>query len=185
MRFIVAIILLITALPGLYAQQQSRPPALKEHFGEADDPVNEYLNTSLAPIRENFKKINATKQWKQVKSVNIEKGEGGTARFYYAGSGLQKIAARQFGEMSQLLSEYYLLHGKLSFVYETEMRYQQPFDTAGAEIITTRSYFRNDHLAHQLNSEDCGAPFSSDYLEEERKRLYESYGQLLRLGKDR
>ena len=47
----------------------------------------------------------------------------------------------------------------------------EAFDFDKSEITENRSYFVNGKLIHILNSEDCGAPFSSDYIAEEQKSI--------------
>lgn len=49
---------------------------------------------------------------------SFESTEGGEAKYYYQKNKLEKIITRIFGESGQILTEYYLLNGQLSFVYE-------------------------------------------------------------------
>mgnify|MGYP000467570392 FL=1 len=85
----------------------------------------------------------------------------------------------------------------MSFVYEKNYKYNRPlfydvkamkenndteaFDFDKSEITENRSYFVNGKLIHILNSEDCGAPFSSDYIAEEQKSILGEYSKLLKL----
>ncbi|PSK90697.1 hypothetical protein [Taibaiella chishuiensis] len=173
---------------------------LKESRSTDDIPVNEYLQEQLQATRQNFKKINSTTRWTRVKERSLtETTEGGYALFYYQGQLLQKIVARQYGEMFQQLDEYYLLNGQLSFVLERTYRYNRPiyydsaamkanqdteaFDFDSSKIEENRCYFLHGRLAHLLNNQDCGAPFAADFLQEEEKRIKAAYSDLLRLGK--
>ena len=151
---------------------------LKETFNQEDLPVNEYLTEKLKPIRANFKRINSIAKWTIIKTKDIwETTEGGEAKFYYLNGQLEKITTRHFGETFQLLAEYYLLKGQLSFVFEKSYKYNRPFyhnskamndtetfDFEKSEIIEDRSYFDKEKLLHQLNNQDCGSPFAVDYL---------------------
>lgn len=171
---------------------------LKVSENEEDIPVNEYLEETLAPIRANFKRINSVKEWSLEKSHELnESTEGGEARFYYHNGILEKIVERAYGETGQVLREYYLLNGKLSFVFEKSLHYNRPitwdeeqrkemgdtevFDIKKSEIMETRSYFQNGKLIHQLESGDCGAPFAEDYLKEEQQKLINNFSELLKL----
>lgn len=170
----------------------------KASFNKEDIPVNEYLTDKLKPIRDNFKRINSIEKWSVIKQQDLfESAEGGEAKYYYQKNKLEKIITRIFGESGQTLTEYYLLNGQLSFVYEKNYKYNRPlyydtkamkenndteaFDFDKSEITENRGYFVNGKLIHILNSEDCGAPFSSDYIAEEEKSILSEYSQLLKL----
>ncbi|MCT3733616.1 hypothetical protein HZQ80_05425 [Elizabethkingia anophelis] len=170
----------------------------KASFNKEDIPVNEYLTDKLKPIRDNFKRINSIEKWSVIKQQDLfESAEGGEAKYYYQKNKLEKIITRIFGESGQTLTEYYLLNGQLSFVYEKNYKYNRPlyydtkamkenndteaFDFDKSEITENRGYFVNGKLIHILNSEDCGAPFSSDYIAEEQKSILSEYNKLLKL----
>ncbi|SHG41051.1 hypothetical protein SAMN04488522_105399 [Pedobacter caeni] len=174
---------LIFCLQQTKAQRPSNVAVLKEHTAEQDLPVNEYLVSAIKPIKANYNKLNSIAKWQKVKRIDLDfSSEGGEAKFYYLKNGLQKMVVRQFAEMSQKLSEYYLMQGKLSFVYETEMRYKSTLETKDAEVVSDRFYFAKGKLFHLINSEDCGAPFSSDYMKGEEERIFEEYNQLRKLS---
>lgn len=170
----------------------------KASFNKEDIPVNEYLTDKLKPIRDNFKRINSIEKWSVIKQQDLfESAEGGEVKYYYQKNKLEKIITRIFGESGQTLTEYYLLNGQLSFVYEKNYKYNRPlyydtkamkenndteaFDFDKSEITENRGYFVNGKLIHILNSEDCGAPFSSDYIAEEQKSILSEFSQLLKL----
>jgi len=169
---------------------------LKETYNEEDLPVNEYLTDRLKPIRANFKRINSNTKWASIDTEELsETTEGGEAKFYYQNGQLEKIVARHYGETFQLLTEYYLLNGQLSFVFEKRHKYNRPlyydstamkenndieaFDFDKSEIIEDRSYFESGSLLHQINSQDCGSPFTNDYLLEEQKRIKADFDKLI------
>lgn len=175
---------------------------IKESFRENDIVVNEYLTDRLKPIRANFKRINSITKWSSITKRDIEgeSTEGGEAVFYEQKGRLEKISARLYGEMGQVLTEYYLLNGNLSFVFEKIYTYNRPlyydvkamkenndtetFDFKKSEIEENRNYFEKEKLLHVTNSLDCGAPFSSDYIEGEQKRISETFQKLLKLRKE-
>ena len=173
---------------------------LKEAHNEDDLVVNEYLLDKLKPIRENFKRINSTEKWTSSDTIELwESLEGGEAAFYYLNNKLERIITRHFGETYQLLTEYYLLNGQVSFVLEKSYKYNRPlfydsiamkenndnqvWDFDKSEIIEDRSYFSNGRLIHQISNQDCGSPFTEDYLAEEQKRIKDSFDKLMKLKK--
>lgn len=174
---------------------------IKESHNEEDIQANEYLKDRLKPIQANFKRINSITQWTAIKKRYIEgeSAEGGEAAYYYKNKRLEKIMARHYGEMGQVLIEYYLLNGKLSFVFEKNYKYNRPlfynekvmkenndteaFDLKKSEITETRNYFENGSLLHIVDSQDCGAPFSGDYMTEQDKSLKDDFKRLLKLEK--
>jgi len=185
-------------LTGQKAHQSHKDTIILEASNnEADSIVNDYLTDQLTPIRQNFKRINSITHWtKIIKKDFNESTEGGEANFYYSNGGLEKIVTRNFGETSQQLSEFYLLNGQLSFVFEKKCNYNRPiyydsvamkenedtevFDLKKSEFIEDRSYFEKGKLIHQLNNQDCGSPFSDDYLSKEQMRITTDFGKLLK-----
>lgn len=171
---------------------------LKESFQEEDEEVNEYLTETLEPIRGNFKRINSKTNWTKIDTIDVwESTEGGFAIFFYSKNILEKIITRHFGEMGQSICEYYLLNEELSFVFDKRFEYNRPFywdsirmkqfdddqvfDFDKSEIVEERSYFEKGELIHQLNNQDCGSPFSEDYLHEEQLRILKQFNDLLKL----
>jgi len=169
-------------------------------FQETDSPANEYLFQELKPIRANFKRINSIEHWNHIKTLELwETTEGGEALLYECNGILEKIITRQYGETFQLLTEYYLLNGKPSFVLEKSYRYNRPmyydsiamkemndnetFDFEKSEILEDRSYFENGQLIHQINNQDCGAPFEESYLLAEQKRILADFKKLVSASK--
>ena len=168
---------------------------LKETFQQEDTAYNEYLADRLKPIRENFKRINSISKWTSIEKKELDEStEGGEALFYYSNTVLEKIVTRQFGETFQQLTEYYLLNGQLSFVFEKSYKYNRPiyydsasmkenndkeaFDFNSSEIVEDRSYFEKGELIHQANNQDCGSPWASDYLLAEQNRIVTAFNKL-------
>jgi len=171
---------------------------LKVSYKQNDIPVNEYLAERLKPIRQNFKDINSITNWTSIDTQNLWlTTEGGKAKFYYENENLTKIITRQYGETFQKLTEYYLLNGKLSFVFEKSYKYNRPiyydstemkenndketFDFEKSEIQEDRSYFEEGKLIRKIESGDCGAPFASEYLLAEQKRIKDNFEKLIKL----
>jgi hypothetical protein len=172
---------------------------LNETFNQEDLPVNEYLTERLKPIRANFKRINSIANWTTIKTEDTwETTEGGVAKFYYLNGQLEKIISRQFGETFQLLTEYYLLKGQLSFVFEKTYKYNRPiyydstamkemndteaFDFEKSKIIEDRNYFDSGKLLHQLKNQNIESLFSDEYLLKEQKRIKTDFEKLIKLG---
>lgn len=156
---------------------------LKEDF-----PADKFLEERLHPIRDNFKRINATTQWTKVITKELwESTEGGEAKFYYQNNVLEKIVSKFFGETYLHLNEYYFLEGNLSFVYEKSYQYNRPiyydermmnenfdteyFDFEKSQIVEVRNYFENRKLILQISSENCCNPLSPEYFKQERVRI--------------
>src|ERR1700722_17403010 len=178
----------------LFSNDQQVRKTISESHNESDLAGNEYLQSNLKPIRENFKRINSILKWTSVVTKeNNESTEGGETKFYYLNR-LQKIIVRQFGETFQNLKEYYLLNGNLSFVLEKSYKYNRPiyydstamkenddttiFDMNKSEIVEIRSYFLNGKLIHQINNQDCGSPFYDEYLLGEQKRITSEFASI-------
>ena len=188
-------------LPNVSTIRKKDTARIKASFNEEDIEANEYLKKRLKPIQANFKRINSITKWTVVKKKDIEgeSAEGGEATYYFKNNRLEKVMARHYGETGQVLTEYYLMNGKLSFVFEKDYKYNRPlfydvkamkenndteaFDFEKSEIIETRNYFENGSLLHIVNSQDCGAPFSGDYMREQDKSLKDDFKRLLKLEK--
>lgn len=172
---------------------------IKETFNKNDTEDNGSLENRLKPIRSNFKRINSIKKWTIIEKRDVEgeSAEGGEAVFYEQKGKLEKITARLYGEMGQVFIEYYLLDGKLSFVFEKNYHYNRPlyynekamkenndteaFDFKKSKITENRNYFEKGNLIHIINTEGRGISFSSEYISEEQKRISELYEKLLKL----
>ncbi|MFT3981750.1 MAG: hypothetical protein QM687_14875 [Ferruginibacter sp.] len=148
----------------------------------------------LAPVRENFKRINAIKEWTKIDTAELSGStEGGELRYYYMYDRLQKIVRIEYGETYQESSEYYLLGNEPSFILERSLRYNRPmhYDSAAMKenkdtesfnidkstVQETRSYFIKDALVYQLYS---GAEAKKKNYASEEKRLKESLEKLLK-----
>lgn len=173
---------------------------LKESSQTQDTSYTEPLPDDLRPIRENFKRINSITKWTTIQKEDLDApSEGGEATFYYLSGNLEKIISRYFGETFQLLTEYYLLNGQLSFVFEKTYRYNRPFyydstsmkenkdneafDFKKSEIIEDRSYFEKGKLIHKMNSKNYGSPLAKDSLLDVQKRLMTQFDMLKAISK--
>lgn len=159
------------------------------------------LKNRIKPIQANFKRINSVTKWTAVKKKDIEgeSAEGGEATFYYTDKGLQKVIAKNYGEIGQKLTEYYLLNGEISFVFEKEYRYNRPlfydtkamkenndteaFDLKKSKITLTRNYFENGNIIMITNTTERGFNISADYPAEQEEKIKEDFKRLLKLVK--
>jgi len=170
---------------------------LKVSTNEEDIIFSSYLENRLEPIRENFKRINSKSHWTSIKKKELfQSTEGGEATFYFSDNGLEKIIARQFGEGGQNLTEYYLLNGALSFVFDKSISYNRPiyydslamienndnqyFDLKMSEFVEERFYFERGKLIHIINDLDCGAPMEEGFLKKEEQRVAAKFDLILK-----
>ena len=169
---------------------------IEETVSQIDRPANDYMTARLKPIRENFKRINSVSRenWSSIKTQYLEgTNEGGEVTYYHRNKSLDKIVTKEFGETFQVLTEYYLLRGQLSFVYQKVLKYNRSiwkhkpdssdkeiFNIDKSEIEETRNYFENGKLINQISNQDCGSPFSDDYLIEEQKEFIKNYNRVLK-----
>ncbi|WP_185226073.1 hypothetical protein [Chryseobacterium indologenes] len=164
---------------------------------------NEYLKERLKPIQSGYKRINSIRQWTAITKKNIEgeSTEGGEAAFYYKNKRLEKVIARHYGEMGRKLIEYYLLNGRLSFVFEKEYTYNRPlfydlkamkensdteaFDLNKSDIMEIRSYFEKGNLIYTVNNKDTVASFGNDHTQKKEQKISEDFQRLLKLSQEK
>lgn len=174
---------------------------LHETSNQEDTARDNFPAEKLRPIRENFKRINTISKWSDTLTRELSATtDGGEARFYRNDGKLEKITAQQFGETFHQLTEYYLLNGQLSFVYDRAYRYNRPmyydsaamkqnkdtetFDPAKAILVETRSYFENGKLIHQIQHNENNDTPADTRSTEEQKRLLEEFQSLQKLLKE-
>ena len=160
--------------------------------------LNEDLKKQLDPVLRNSKRINSIKNW-TIKTKSLwETTDGGQAKFYYKNGKLEKITTHYLSETFQKLTVYHLENQKLSFVFDKYYQYNRPmyydsiamksnndtevFDFNKAEITVNRYYFLDQKLIYQLDSEDCGSPFSTDYLLEAEKEIKREFEYLVEIS---
>lgn len=174
-------------MPKLSPEELAIRDTLQVSRNMEDISANEYLNEELQPIRANFKRINSIVAFDKVivdNYTSINAVDEGEVIFYYSKNELQKVTNHQYESTYQYLTEYYLLDGKLSFAFNKTLEYNAPynsdqFDLSKSELIEDRYYFKDDVLLHQLNSQDCGAPFESEYLKAEGENVLSIFKALL------
>lgn len=173
---------------------------IAESKNQNDNPVKEYLTEKLKPIRENFKRLNSIDKgnWSSLVTKELDgTNEGGEVTYYHWNNELDKIVAKEYGQTFQVLTEYYFLNGKISFVFQKVLKYNRPvyhdsiamkemndneaFDITKSEIVEERNYFDKEKLIHQLSSEDCGSPMTNEYLQAEQKRILQKMNRILKL----
>lgn len=171
---------------------------LKETFNEDDVPLNGYLEKQLKPIRENFKRINSITIWSNIVVKEIRKNKNyEVVKYYYKNGHLEKIISRQFEGSLYQLTEYYLMNKQLSFVFEKSYQANKSNDSSKVvnreitdtaeidiennEILESKNYFEAGKLLHQSNSQDCGSPFTADYLNEEQKRIERDFLRFIKM----
>ncbi len=210
-RFLHGVFILLIGLGSAYAQKSGDQASvffttkardtvkIGEILKGKDTTGSKSLKNRIKPIQAHFKKINSVTTWASVKKKDIEgeSAEGGEAIFYYTDRGLQKVIAKHYGEMGQKLTEYYLLNGQLSFVFEKEYKYNRPlfydakamkenndteaFDLKKSKITMTRNYFENGNIILISNNDIHGSGTSADYPAEQEKEIKEDFKRLLKL----
>ncbi|WP_330745614.1 hypothetical protein [Chryseobacterium sp. CP-77] len=210
-RFLHGVFIILISLSFAYAQksgdqspvfftiQAQDTVKMGEAYNEKDTTGNKSLKNRIKPIQTNFKRINSVTKWTAVKKKDIEgeSAEGGEATFYYTDKGLQKVIAKNYGEIGQKLTEYYLLNGQLSFVFEKEYRYNRPlfydakamkenndteaFDLKKSKITMTRNYFENGNIIMITNTTGRRFSIGEDYPAEQEEKIREDFKRLLKL----
>lgn len=161
------------------------------------NPHDEYLTKKLKPLRENFKRLNSIDygNWSNIETKYLEgSNEGGEVTFYNWNDKLDKIITQEFGETYQVLTEYYLIDNKLSFVFQKGLKYnssiwkkipessdKEVFDIEKSKIVEKRSYFENGKLILQLNSEDNISPMSDKSLNDEQAEIERNFKRILKV----
>jgi hypothetical protein len=172
---------------------------LKQSYSYVDTPSNEFLNERLKPIREIFLKLNSVKKdnWSKIETKKLNNTiESGEATYYYWNNSISKIVTKQYAEIFQILTEYYILDNQLSFSFEKKLNYNRPiyynsnemktnndtekFDITKSEIIEVRNYFEKGKLINQINNQDCGSPMAEDYLKKEEMKIKGDFEKLFR-----
>lgn len=166
------------------------------------DTIHEdFLEENLKPIIENLKKINGIKEWSSIDKRKLnETTKSDSATYYFFRNILSKIIVIHYEEKDKTIQEYYTLNNELSFVFEKTYNYSQPvtFDSSDmtennnqevtevnkSEVIEDRNYFEKGVLIRQINNQDCGSPFTEEYLKEEQTRLSSKFQELLNLIKE-
>lgn len=159
-------------------------------------PTNKNLAKKIKKIQANVQRINAIANWGSIDKKDLTgTSEGGIAAFYTRNGILEKITVQHFGEMGQTLTEYYLLNGQISFVYEKLYEYNRPiffdstmmienednevFDFEKSNISDSRNYFEAGKLLYQINSKANPAALGQDYLLKEEQRIKFNFQNLI------
>jgi hypothetical protein len=170
-------------------EQQNKDSLIKKSDSD------EYLFESLHSIRLNFKRINGITKWTSIEKRELNQSlEGGIATYYFMKDTLLKIVAIIYGETGKINQEFYTQDGELSFVFEQNYQYNRPiywdslamkenndsesFNLEKSDVLEDCSYFENGELIRQINNQDCGAPFSEEYLQEEQVRIKGDFEKL-------
>lgn len=180
----------VDSLPTQTKQDKDTTP--EEHL-----PVNDQMYERLKPIRENYKRINSITNWTSIDTSEFWETPEGEAMFYCQTGHLEKIVTRQLGETFQQLTEYYLMNGRLSFVYERIYRYNRPvyydtvvmkenkdteaFDFKKSTLIESRNYFEKGKLIYKIESKNKDASDIPGNTLKEQKRILADFEKIIRL----
>lgn len=189
---------IVTELDNLSVDSLRLDTIQREENLNYKNRIKKDLYKQIELIRLNFKQINSIHSWDNIIVKELwETVEGGEAKYFYKGGKLKKIITRQFGDTFQLVTEYYLKNGELSFVFEKLYQYNEPidykkidvevrneveiYDLKKVEIVEIRSYFENQKMLKQLNSQDTDLTSFLSYLLEEQMRIKMNFGKLMKL----
>lgn len=85
---------------------------------------NKSLEEKLKSVKDNF---NTIKNWTKIDSIELEEtSESGVAEYYHHDGKSTKVITRNYGETFQQITEYYLSHDNLSFVFDKTLYYNRP-----------------------------------------------------------
>ena len=142
----------------------------------------EYLGKRLNPIRENIKEISGIKEWTSIDKRKIERKEhDGVGIYYFLKGKLKKIRLIQTNESSRIFSEFYLNNDSLFFVFERQIdSLEIKKDLEFYEPYEDSLFFEKGELIRVIANQDCGAPFSDEYLKSEQERLKTDFDLLIR-----
>ena len=160
-----------------------------------DTPYVKFQEDKLKVIRDNFKRINSISNWASIIQRNLcESAEGGEAKFYNSAGLLEKIVTKVFGHTAQQVTEYYLLKGQISFVFEKTYYYNRPvywdatvmkenndneiFDYKKSEILESRNYFEKGQIIHHINNKNSGTPYKDYTLSRNQKEILKDFNEL-------
>jgi hypothetical protein len=172
---------------------------INESYNQIDQSTNDTLQENLNPIRENFKKINSIKNdnWSSITTKFLEgTTEGGEVKYYRWNNNLDKIVTKEYGETFQILTEYYLLNGQLSFVFEKGLKYnrsiwknradkddEEVFDIKKSEIEENRTYFENGKIIFQITKNGNALLFTEEYLKRSKTEILNNFNSLIKTEK--
>lgn len=147
-------------------------------------------------IEEDFSEINSNiNAYKIVKKDIFGKStEGGDAIYYFDNKNLKKIIETYYGEMGQLIREYYYKDGQLFFVLNQDHEYNRPmywdektarennddefFDQNKSKILEERYYFLENKLVIWLDNEKKEVKNSRDVFKEKESEIIEDSQKL-------
>lgn len=102
------------------------------------------INVEYAMINNDTAKLTMAE-----KDIFGQSSEGGLLKTYSDGNKLRKAILALYGENGQVNSEYYLVNGRLIFLFQKGLRYKRPINEGQTEIQDKdedRFYFKNSKL---------------------------------------
>lgn len=144
---------------------------------------SERFNEIAIPIKQNVSRVLGIKQWSKTKTVDLNASlGGGKAVYYYQGNTLEKIVVRKTDVNQETLSEYFLKNGNVSLWIEKNIMWSEDGIKIPKEeqFISEELYFFNaSGFLDFWSNQDCGAPWESSFLAEEKIRIDEQVRKLI------
>lgn len=145
---------------------------------------SERFNEMAIPIKQNVSRVLAIKQWSKTKMVDLTANLGsGKAVFYYQGNTIEKIVIRKIDANQETLSEYFFKNGKVSLWIEKNIMWSEDgIKIPKEEQFTSEDlyFFNATGFVDFWSNQDCGAPWESTFLAEEKIRIDEQVKQLMK-----
>ncbi|MEM9024957.1 MAG: hypothetical protein AAGB22_14525, partial [Bacteroidota bacterium] len=145
-----------------------------------------------------IRSIDRIARYDRIDTLEIaETTELGEAHYFFLTRELKKITVWRFGETRKDITTFYLDDEALVFARTEEHTYNRPttwdstaaaangddqvFDPKQSEVVITETYFRNNAAFHHTASDDCGAPWSEEYLKLTGSELLQRFRSHLQL----
>jgi len=140
----------------------------------------------LTLIKTEVKTLEDENNWSEIKEFQIENftTKGAFLKLFYKENKLQKMTLVGHNTYAVVKKNFYLSKSELIFVLEKEYEFHDitTKDTVNDMlnlVYKTESYFKNDKLIRQLESNDSGHPFSEEYLKAMGDSILEDFKLLL------
>jgi len=116
------------------------------------------------------------------KDVEDESTEGGFIKAYYNNDKLILMHCEFYGEMGNLVEDYYYNNEKLFFVFAIRNNYSSPVYEEVEKTISkeeNRYYFNNDKMIRWIDAKSVKIVKSSDYFIKTGKSIFDESVRLL------
>ncbi len=134
-------------------------------------------------------KMNAEENWEDIVSFEIDNFASKEAflELYYLEGSLKKMDLSRFDVYSKRENTYYLENGQLIYVSEKSSEYETAIDSDSYSdkdnfVYEAFSYFHQDVLVLQIDSEYTGSSLSKEFLEALGNSILDDFEVLIQLS---